>query len=280
MRHPLFGLRAHDQGRGDPALTASRAAALGASHIQLAPGKVFDEPWNRIDAWSADDARMIRSVLDEAGISVSVLGCYVNLAHPDPDVREKNLQLFRASLAMALLVGAGVTGTETGSVRADYGADPANSSDEAFSILRSSLERLARDAGAFGSRFAIEAVHHHILSTPLRMERMIRELGSQDLRVILDPVNLVGTPGDDPVALTRESLQRYGEVITTLHVKDYVIADGKVAPSVPGRGLTDWAAIARVLEPLRGKLAVIIEACPPDAVPGVVAYLGDCGLLV
>jgi len=269
-----YGLRAHDHGRGAPPELAARLAAHGATHAQLAPSKALDGVEPRPGSFSESLAIETARAFSAAGVRVSVLGCYVDLLAPEPATRNIARARFLESLERAPLLGAGVVGTESFS-----GPSAAVQADMAeLDPFLKALEPIARRASELGVDFALEPVSSHLVCNPGRMEYVLKRLGSDRLRVILDPVNLIDpqTP-ERIVEPALECIALFGSRIHAIHIKDYVPAGNALAIVPPGQGLFPFEKFFTRASALGLRCDLVIEDCRPEAVSGSVLFLGECG---
>ena len=111
-----IGCRAHDYGKNTLSTLAGLIHEDGYQTVQLAPLKAIDkmETWD--DVLDSVFAHQVNKVLNQNEIDISVLGAYLNYTHPDDDIREANLEIFRRLIASAKYFGCRVVGTETGSL--------------------------------------------------------------------------------------------------------------------------------------------------------------------
>ena len=86
---------------------------------------------------------------------------------------------------------------------------------------------------------AVEPVHSHIVSTPERAQRMLEEVPSDHLQIILDTVNLVGPGHDGQVdEILSDAIGRWGDRVRVLHMKDFtVLPDGSIHSQACGTGV-------------------------------------------
>ena len=86
-----IGIRLHDTAPGPLKERLGFARAQGFSCAHVALSKVLDDfamedaPEKLTDEY----ARRIRKEFDESGLECAVLGCYLNLTHPDPEELER-----------------------------------------------------------------------------------------------------------------------------------------------------------------------------------------------
>ena len=168
----------------------------------------------------------------------AVMGCYLNLADPDAERREKTQQIYRAHLRFASMIGAGVVGTETYANPESPFAKDAARSEEAFRLFADSLKTVVRYAEEADAVLAVEPVYHHIISTPERAERMLEAVPSDHLQIILDAVNLIGPEDADRAPeIIEDAIRRLGDRVRILHMKDFVLLpEGKMNSCACGLG--------------------------------------------
>jgi L-ribulose-5-phosphate 3-epimerase len=247
-----FGARAHDFGRGDAAFIAECALRGGVSCLQLAPAKALADcpppPEPMEEAWAA----RVAATLGSRGISVAVLGCYVDICGPDPLSRRAAVDRLAHNLSIAHRFGARVVGTETPL----SGGEPA----EAIRSLRDSVAELLPLAECSGSLLCIEPVWGHALSSPRAMAALLEEIASPALCVILDPVNLVDpSSAEEPERRALEALDLFAERVRAVHAKDFTIAGGAKVPAIPGTGLMDWKRLAPAIAAAAPAAPFIVE---------------------
>lgn len=275
-----FGLRAHDYGRRPEEDLAGILASRGASHAQLAPGKalagISAEPGSFTPARAARTSEAFRA----AGLRVSVLGCYVDLLDPNPAPRGRALARFLEALERAPVLGAGLVATETFGARAGGSEGRRASSAD---LLRA-LEPIARRAEELAVDFALEPVRTHVLSSPESAEEVLRSLGSPRLFILLDPVNLCPSPsGAGPgraetlAAPALECLDRFGDRIRVLHLKDLAAEDGGIRVVPPGKGLFPFAEFFKAASGRSLRCPCVVEDCRPRDLSGALGFLEDSG---
>ncbi len=235
-----IGIRLHDTAPGSLKERLAFAKAQGFSCAHVAISKIRDD-FDMKDApekLTAEYAERFRQDFDESGLECAVLGCYLNLADPDPERRARTQEVYKAHLRFAAKTGARVVGTETYANPESRFADPAPQSEEAFRLFMDSLRPVIRCAEETGAVLAVEPVWYHIISTPERAVRMLEELPSDNLQIILDAVNLI-SPDQAYRAedIVRNAVSLLGERVRILHMKDFVITpEGKMDACACGLG--------------------------------------------
>ena len=221
-----IGIRLHDTEPGSLKERLAFARAQGFSCAHVALSKVLDDfamedaPEKLTDEY----ALRVRKEFDESGLECAVLGCYLNLADPNPERRAQTQEIYKAHLRFAAKIGARVVGTETYANPESAFSDPAPQSEEAFRLLLDSLKPVVRCAEECGAVLAVEPVWCHIISTPERAARMLEELPSENLQIILDAVNLIAPEEAERAEdIIRNAISLLGDRVRILHMKDYVI---------------------------------------------------------
>ncbi len=248
----LIGARAHDLGRGNAAFIADAAVLRGAACLQLAPAKALSDcplpPAQMEGTW----ARAAAAAFAARGVSVAVLGCYVDICSPDAAARREASGRLTHNLLLARDFGSGVVATETPL----SGGEPR----EALVFLRAALAELLPIAERAGVLLCIEPVWGHAVDSPRVMAELLGDLGSSAFGVILDPVNLVDPgSGAEPAAAALEALERFGGRVAAVHAKDFAMLGGAKVPAVPGEGLMDWERVARAAARIAPVAPFILE---------------------
>lgn len=250
-----LGIRLHDVNTDLPeekqtlearARTA-REEGFTCVHLALSkciPGVCFDAA-----ALTEGLAAHVRRVFAREELDVAVLGCYLNLAHPDEaKIREFQSRYF-GNLRVAALAGIAMVGTETGAPNAAYKLDADTHGEAALHTFMKNLEPVVERAEACGVTLAIEPVWNHIVYSPDRALQVLRGIGSENLRIIFDPVNLLCPENADRrEAVIGEAMDKLCDRIAMVHLKDYVRRDGKLVSTAAGTGELDYTEILRFLK--------------------------------
>ena len=115
-----LGIRLHDVNSASPAQLqtlegrARTAREEGFSCVHLALSKCIAGVGFDDAALTEGLAAYVRRVFRDNDLDVAVLGCYLNLAHPDEDKLREIQSRYYGNLRVAALAGIGVVGTETG----------------------------------------------------------------------------------------------------------------------------------------------------------------------
>ena len=256
----IIGMRGHDFGRMEPEALAHTLHGYGVHATQLAFGKVFPR---HPDEYLTDQAlQSIRRTFEEKDIALPVLGCYVSASDRDDAVRQAAKEKFAAYLRASVKLGAGCVGTETTHFTFDE-----SEREPAYARLLDFTRYAAKAAEACGAYVGIEAVSYHTLSTPALTRRLLDDVASPNLRVILDAANLL-PPGESrpevQLELVEQALALYGEKICALHVKDGVWnSENKWENRPLGEGCMDFETLLPILRAHDDSLCALREGVWP-----------------
>lgn len=239
-----FGIRLHDtiQGPLDEKLKFVKEQGFSCAHVALS--KVITENSVANEALTPGYAMYLKNLFAKNGIDLAVLGCYLNLANPDPAQLKAIQDKYMAHIRFAAHLGVGVVGTETGAPNVEYKFEEACWSEEALKTFITNLRPIVRYAEQMGVLVAIEPVVRHIVCNPVRARRVLDEINSPNLRIILDPVNLLETYNyEKQDEIFDEAIELLGKDVAVLHVKDFIIEDGKLKSVAVGTGNAHWDRI-------------------------------------
>lgn len=269
-----LGIRLHDVNDKAPgAMQTLEARAAKAReegfccvHLALAKcirGVTFDDA-----ALTEGLAAHVRRVFQSEGLDVAVLGCYLNLAHPDEEKLREFQSRYYGSLRVAALAGIGMVGTETGAPNAAYQLDANTHGDEALQTFIRNIAPVVERAESCGVTLAIEPVFNHIVYSPDRALEVLRAVKSRNLRIIFDPVNLLAPENlDRRERVLGEAMDKLCDHIAMVHLKDYVRDGGKLVSVAAGTGEMDYTEILRFLKARKPYIQATLEnTCNENAV--------------
>lgn len=227
-----FGLRGHDIGDNFDEM-CENAKNAGIKKLQFAMAKtVCNVNFDEIGYDSALSAK-IKQQLDRYDLHVSVLGCYINPVSPDKASLNTQLTRFRNFLHYAKDFGADAVGTETGYLPSLEEAH----SEENYLTLVENLRPLVREAEKLGVTIGIEPVYVMAIHSPQRMKRLLDDLNSDNVGVILDVSNLTHAQTRHMQSdIIQDSFDLFGDRIKAIHLKDFTFEGDKKSFAVAGTG--------------------------------------------
>ncbi len=202
------------------------------------------------DTVPAEAIAATREAAVRADVELAALSGTFNTAHPDPAIRKAGVARFPVLCRTASALGIPVITLSSGSREPQdmWRCHPDNSTDAAWSDSRDSLTALAAAATEYGVRLAVEPEHTNVLATVALARRMLDEIGSPALGIVLDAANLI-----DPDRATPESMRSVVTEAVTLLGPDIVLAHAKELtadrrPVPAGAGMLPWDVIIEALD--------------------------------
>lgn len=260
-----LGIRLHDTKKLPFEERIADVHELGFACGHLALSKVIDEFPTDDGALTPGLAMYIKKVFAQNDVDIAVLGCYLNLANPNPEKLAKITKRYLAHLRFASLLGCGVVGTETGAPNETYTAVPECHGEEALQTFIQNLRPVVQYAEKTGVILAIEPVWKHIVYNPVRAKRVLEEIASPNLQVILDPVNLLDISNyAQQKEIVEEAIDVLGEDIAMVHIKDFKVENGKLVSVGAGLGEMDYTAIMKFIREKKPFMHVTLENTTPE----------------
>lgn len=260
-----IGVRAHDYGKSTMEDLARRIRYDGYKTTQLALKKALINAQQLDEVLNRSYFENIDEVLKEKGLEVSVLGAYLNYAGNDIESRQKNISIMKRHIQLAKYIGARMVGTETGSMNDDYTAHTGNQSEEAYVRFRDFLKDVINEAEKEDTFFAIEAVSHHIIHTPQRLNRIVRDIDSDNLKVIFDISNLMTIDNwHDQEQIMSRSFELLGDKILVVHVKDFDFVNGNKVIVALGQGKLNLDYLIDLVKKSNEKIDLLGENIQED----------------
>ena len=261
-----LGIRLHDVNADLPPeeqtmeARAEKARAEGFSCVHLALSKVIRGADFDDCALTEGVAMYAKRVFARHELDIAVLGCYLNLAHPDRSKLKEIQSKYYGHIRAASLMGAGVVGTETGAPNPEYKLDANTHTTEALDAFIRGLAPVVECAEGYGVTVAIEPVWNHIVYDADRAVQVLSSIGSHNLRIILDPVNLL-YPGnaDRREQVIGDAMEKLCSEIAVVHLKDFVPAGGGLKSVAAGTGEMDYTQILRFIKARKPYIQATLE---------------------
>lgn len=262
-----LGLRLHDGEKLpiDQLLPLVRAKGFTCVHLALTKS-LKDTPCTP-SSLTPGYAGWLKRQFAKNELDVAVLGNYLNLAHPDPEVIKTTQEKYYAHLRFASLLGCGMVGTETGAPNPEYKFCPECRSEEALATFIRNLKPVVRYAEQMGVIMAIEPVAKHIVWNAQRCRRVLDEIGSHNLQVLFDPVNLLSLDNMDHAdEVIAEAIELLGPDVAMVHLKDFLPEDagGQLKAAAPGTGGMDYTRVMRFLKAEKPYIYATLENTTPE----------------
>jgi sugar phosphate isomerase/epimerase len=225
------------------------------------------------DAIPDAPAARVREETERRGLVMAAVSGTYNMAHPDEAVRAAGARRLAALVAAAPALGTSVVTLCTGTRDPDdmWRRRPDNGTPAAWRDMLASVADAVAAAEAHGVTLAFEPEHANVVDSAAAGRRLLDELRSPRLKVVIDAANLLAGGGLDRQAeVLHEAFDLLRDDVVLAHAKD-VRRDGTFVAA--GRGDLDYELYAALLAQIRGGVPLILHGLAEDEVPGSVAFV-------
>lgn len=273
-RRLQLGVRAHDLKCNRISELIHKISDFSLNHIQFAAAKSFPQDVPSPLALNTDLAQRYGEAFEQAGLQVEVLGCYVNIVHPDKNKQKEAIDAFKLHIQLCSKLGATMVGTETGSLGKGYCEE--NFTAEAFAAVIEAVKQMVEEAEQHNVNIGIEPGVNHPLYTAELAHELVQKLNSEHLKIILDCANLI-TPSNyvEQESLFEHALALLDPAIAVVHLKDFIIKDGKVVFVPVGEGLLNFDPVLKYMKYKKPNLVGLIESTPEASLAGSIKFLHE-----
>jgi len=275
-----LGVRGHDMPRAPFEELVKSISDAGFCCTQLALAKAIRDFDIGSGAMTSGMADYMKKVFEQNQVSVSVLGCYKNLANPEDIQLKQIMDSYMHHIRFASFLECGMVGTETGAVNTEYKYTPENHTEKALHIFTENLKRIVEYAEKMGVCIGIEPVYKHIMYNVERTRMVLDAVNSPNLRVILDPINLLNAENEKQhEKIVEEAFAVLGNEIDAIHIKDYVVKeDGSIVYEkvAVGEGRFNIPHFLGILKKRKPFIHVLLEASTPENVKASCDYIRKC----
>lgn len=215
----------------------------------------------------SEDLPAVRRLAAQRGIALPLVNGYFNLIHPDPDTLATNRAAFVRAMATARELGAGWVNTIIGTrdpALSFWEYHPDNFSPAAWECAAASIRHALAAFPDERVGVTLEPYLLTTLSSPAKLLQMMDEIGSPRVKIVFEPVNLIGPDAYWRQAeALREMIGQLGPHIVAVHAKDHYLQRRPptlhLEERVPGRGELDYPTLLTELARLPHEPIVTIE---------------------
>ncbi|HEY3863709.1 MAG TPA: alpha/beta fold hydrolase [Verrucomicrobiae bacterium] len=222
-------------------------------------------------------ASLIAAGLRKRNLSLAAVSGTFNMIHPDPAQRSEGLRRLGELADSCSVLAAPIITLCTGTRNSHdmWQAHPDNGSGEAWRDLLASIEQALKIAEQHDICLGIEPELGNVVDSAQKARRLLDEMRSPMLRIVMDPANLI-RPGEIANAngILEEAFELLGPDIALAHAKD--IRDGhKIAPFTPGSGALNWPQVLGLFQAAGYKGPLIMHGLSEEEVPAGAAFLRE-----
>lgn len=187
-------------------------------------------------------ANRIRKSAVEHHLAIAGVSATFNMIHPDAGLRRDGLRRLETIAGACRSLGTGLVTLCTGSRDPEdmWRHHPQNDAPEAWHDLLVTLTKALTIADKHDVILGVEPEVGNVVSSARHARRLLDELKSPRLKIILDPANLF-RPGDLPqmAEILDEAFDLLGPSIAMAHAKE-LSAEGNAGSFPVGKGVLDW----------------------------------------
>ncbi|MBB3454787.1 sugar phosphate isomerase/epimerase [Rhizobium sp. BK313] len=216
-----------------------------------------------------------RSAAQSTGVVLAALSGTYNMAHPDPSVRQKGLRqlavVIETAAALSIPLVTLCTGTRHPSDQ--WAHHPENTDPTAWADMATEMSKALALAEEHGVDLGIEPEQANIVRSAADARRLISEMKSKRLRIVLDPANLFESAAPPQArAIVERAVETAAGHIVMAHAKDRH-ADGRFATA--GTGVVDFPDFIARLRSVGFDGPLVTHGLSATEAPHVAAFLKE-----
>lgn len=218
-------------------------------------------------------ATAIGRASEETNIPIVAVSATFNMIHPDPAMRQTGLKQMETIAASAKAMGTGLLTVCTGTRNPDdqWLGHPDNDSLRAWGDLLQIMEQAIAIADKHDINLGIEPELNNVVNSVAKAGRLIAQLKSDRLKIVLDPANLfeqIGT--SEQKRLASEAVEAAADHLAIAHAKDR-LPDGTF--TAPGQGVLDYPHFLQALSDCGFDGPLIAHGVSAQDAPKVAKFL-------
>ena len=253
--------------------TLDAVAAHGIRSIQFNMACAGLEPLP--DAIEPELCERIRKAAADRDIEIAAVSGTFNVIDPCVENRLDGLSRLRTLAFAARRMGTRIVTLSTGTRHPTdmWAPHPDNGTREAWADLVRSMEEAARIAGEAEITLAFEPEVSNVVDTAEKARRLLDEVGSPRLAVLMDAANLFRKGDLSRMAgVLENAFELLGRSIALAHTKD-LSRDGEAGHEAAGTGLLDYDLYIELLRAVGYDGPLILHGLSEEQVKEAVAFL-------
>jgi sugar phosphate isomerase/epimerase len=250
-------------------LSSVRESGFATTQFNLACAGLASMP----EIVSADIIAAIKAASEQASVSLAALSGTYNMAHPDKAVRDTGLRQLAVVIEAAAALSIPLVTLCTGSRNAadQWAHHPDNADPSAWADMATGMAKALAIAERYGINLGIEPEQANIVTSANDAIRLIAQMGSKHLRIVLDPANLFERATKDGARkIVADAVETSAGYIAMAHAKDRH-ADGHFATA--GQGVVEFSDFIDRLKATGFDGPLVTHGLSAEEGPGVAAFL-------
>lgn len=194
---------------------------------------------------------LIKASAYEYGVEIAAVNGTFNMAHPNAAVRNEGLRRFKDFAQAVDYLGCRMITLCSGtrSTKSLWAPHPENGTEEAWQDLFETVQATVKTAEKYGIVLAVETEAANIIDTPEKARRLMDEIGSPNLKMIMDCANLFHNSEAHKVnvrSVMRHAFELFGRDVVIAHGKDIKDSENIEFCGI-GEGIVDYKFFAELL---------------------------------
>lgn len=222
-------------------------------------------------------ADRIRKAAAEERLEIAAVSATFNMIHPDPAVRRDGLRKLGVIAGACAGLGTPVISLCTGTRDPQdmWRRHPDNDLPEAWRDLHVTLTKALTTADKHGVTLGVEPETGNVVDSARAARRLLDEMKSPRLKIILDPANLF-RPGDLPRMgeILDEAFDLLGNDLVLAHAKE-LDPEGHASSQALGNGALDWERYLVLLKAAKFEGPLILHGFDEKDAAASVKFLRD-----
>jgi sugar phosphate isomerase/epimerase len=219
-------------------------------------------------------AQQIGAAAASRRVTIAAVSGTFNMIDPIRERRDAGMRRLGQLAGACRLLGTTIITLCTGTRDPDdmWRGHPANGRPDAWADLLAGMEQALAIAEAHDLWLAVEPETANVVDSPAKARRLLDELRSPRLKIIIDPANLFHAP-DLPHqrAVLDAAFDLLGPDIVLAHAKDVRVVNSTVHHVAAGTGVLDYQHYLTLLRPL--PVPLIVHGLAETEVEGTLAFL-------
>ncbi|CAN7692226.1 sugar phosphate isomerase/epimerase family protein [Pararhizobium sp. LjRoot238] len=225
------------------------------------------------EAIGKEQARPVAEAARKTGIEIVAVSGTYNMIHPDRAVREAGHRKLAALAERCADLSTGLITLCTGTrdPADQWKEHPDNDTRDAWRDLLEAMAAAVEIAERYNVELGIEPELANVVNSAEKAHRLIAELKSPRVKIVLDPANLFEHATiDEQRTIVSSAIDLLGDRIVMAHAKDRN-PDGSFA--VAGKGVLDYAHYFGRLGAIGFTGSLITHGLSASEAPGVAGFL-------
>ena len=219
----------------------------------------------------------VRQAMEARQITIAAVSGTFNIIHPDQQTRRIGMQRLLVLASVCRDLGSSIITLSTGTRDAEdmWRHHPDNATPSAWRETVRAMGEISAIGETFNVTMAFEPEVSNVVDSAQQARRLLDELRSPYIKVVIDGANLFHT-GELPhmARILDEAFDLLGDDIVLAHAKD-LSHDGEAGHEPAGHGLLDYDHYLRLLQRSGYNGPLILHGLDESQVDGCVAFLRE-----